>query len=57
MDVNIIAEAFVVVVIGGMGSVTGAFLAALLVGEISGVRRAALSPAHAVLIFAVMAGC
>ncbi|MEZ5878587.1 MAG: hypothetical protein R3D43_13035 [Tepidamorphaceae bacterium] len=32
MDVNIIAEAFVVTVIGGMGSVPGAFLAAVLIG-------------------------
>ena len=33
MDLNIITEAFVVVVIGGMGSVLGAFLAALLIGQ------------------------
>jgi branched-chain amino acid transport system permease protein len=33
MDLNIITEAFVVVVIGGMGSVFGAFLAALLIGQ------------------------
>ena len=32
MDLSIIAEAFVVVVVGGMGSVTGAYLAALLIG-------------------------
>jgi branched-chain amino acid transport system permease protein len=33
MDLNIITETFVVVVIGGMGSVLGAFLAALLIGQ------------------------
>ena len=32
MDLSIIAEAFVVVVIGGMGSIPGAFIAALLIG-------------------------
>ncbi|MCC6778348.1 MAG: ABC transporter permease [Hyphomicrobiales bacterium] len=33
MDMNIITETFVVVVIGGMGSVLGAFIAALLIGQ------------------------
>ena len=33
MDINIVTEAFVVVVVGGMGSVFGAFLAALLIGQ------------------------
>ena len=33
MDINIITEAFVVVVVGGMGSVFGAFLAALIIGQ------------------------
>ena len=32
MDIGIIAEAFVVTVVGGLGSVTGAFLAAILIG-------------------------
>jgi branched-chain amino acid transport system permease protein len=32
MDISIITEVFVVTVIGGMGSVTGAFLAAVLIG-------------------------
>ena len=35
MDLRIIADAFVVVVVGGMGSVPGAFLAALLIGELT----------------------
>lgn len=42
MDLAIIAEAFVVVVVGGMGSLTGAFLAAILIS---------LANAYAVLIF------
>jgi branched-chain amino acid transport system permease protein len=34
MDLAIIGDAFVVVVVGGMGSVTGAYLAALLIAEL-----------------------
>jgi branched-chain amino acid transport system permease protein len=34
MDLSIIVDAFVVVVVGGLGSVPGAFLAALLIGEL-----------------------
>jgi branched-chain amino acid transport system permease protein len=37
MDLNIIGSAFVVVVVGGMGSITGAFIAALLVSEIKAI--------------------
>src|ERR1041385_5780209 len=34
MDLTVIGDAFVVVVVGGMGSVTGAYLAALLIAEL-----------------------
>jgi branched-chain amino acid transport system permease protein len=34
MDLTTIADAFVVVVVGGLGSIPGAFLAALLIGEV-----------------------
>jgi len=34
MDLSIIADAFVVVVVGGMGSIAGAYLAALLIAEL-----------------------
>ncbi|MEX0760694.1 MAG: branched-chain amino acid ABC transporter permease, partial [Tistlia sp.] len=34
MDINIIAEAFVVTVVGGMGNVLGAFLAALIIAQL-----------------------
>ncbi len=34
MDLSTIADAFVVVVVGGMGSMTGAYLAALLIAEL-----------------------
>ncbi|MEY4363342.1 MAG: hypothetical protein RLZZ24_694 [Pseudomonadota bacterium] len=37
MDLHIIGSAFVVVVVGGMGSIVGAFLAALLVSEIKAI--------------------
>src|SRR5258708_26951650 len=32
MDLSVIAEAFVVTVVGGLGSIPGAFIAALLIG-------------------------
>ncbi len=34
LDFTVIVDAFVVVVVGGMGSIPGAFLAALLIGEV-----------------------
>jgi branched-chain amino acid transport system permease protein len=55
MDIHIIAEAFVVVVIGGMGSVTGAFLAALLVGLLSAFGILVFPQLTLVLTFRVMA--
>jgi branched-chain amino acid transport system permease protein len=55
MDLNIIAEAFVVVVIGGMGSVTGAFLAALLIAQLNAFGILILPEITLVAAFAVMA--
>lgn len=37
MDLNIIGAAFVVVVVGGMGSIPGAYVAALIIAEIKAV--------------------
>ena len=37
LDLNVIGDAFVVVVVGGMGSVSGAYLAALLIAEIKAI--------------------
>jgi len=34
IDLGVISDAFVVIVIGGLGSIPGAFLAALLIGEV-----------------------
>lgn len=55
MDLNIIAEAFVVVVVGGMGSVPGAFLAAVLIGELHAFGIVLFPKITLVLIFLVMA--
>ncbi|HEU5284198.1 MAG TPA: ABC transporter permease [Burkholderiales bacterium] len=55
MDVHVIAEAFVVVVIGGMGSVAGAFLASLLVGLLSAFGILIFPQLTLVLTFLVMA--
>ncbi|HWK45738.1 MAG TPA: ABC transporter permease [Stellaceae bacterium] len=37
LDIAIITDAFVVVVVGGMGSITGAYLAALLIGILKAI--------------------
>jgi branched-chain amino acid transport system permease protein len=55
MDIAIIAEAFVVTVIGGMGSVPGAFLAALLIGELQAFGIVVFPRITLVLVFLVMA--
>ena len=55
MDIHVIAEAFVVVVIGGMGSVSGAFLASLLVGLLSAFGTLIFPQTTLVLTFLVMA--
>ena len=34
MDLTVLGDAFVVVVVGGMGSITGAYLAAVIIAEI-----------------------
>lgn len=55
MDLNIITEAFVVVVVGGMGSVFGAFLAALLIGLAHSFGILMFPSMTLVLIFVLMA--
>jgi ABC-type branched-subunit amino acid transport system permease subunit len=55
MDTAIITEAFVVVVVGGMGSVAGAFLAAILIGVIDAFGILVLPRASLVMTFVVMA--
>ena len=55
MGASIITEAFVVVVIGGMGSITGALVAAILIGELSALGVAYFPQLNLVLMFLVMA--
>ncbi len=55
MDLTIIAEVFVVVVIGGLGSITGAFLAAVLISELNAFGILVLPGISLVLMFLVMA--
>src|SRR6266508_2515256 len=55
MDTTVIVEAFVVVVIGGMGSVWGALLASLLIGVLGAFGILILPRISIVLIFVVMA--
>jgi branched-chain amino acid transport system permease protein len=55
MDTTVITEAFVVVVVGGMGSVFGALLSAILIGVIDAFGVLVLPRASLVLIFVVMA--
>lgn len=55
MDLSIIVDAFVVVVIGGMGSIVGAFVAAVLVSELLAFGLVILPQITLVLIFLVMA--
>lgn len=55
MDFNVIAAAFVVVVVGGMGSIPGAYLAAVLIGELSAFGVLVFPQSTLVLMFLVMA--
>jgi branched-chain amino acid transport system permease protein len=55
MDLAVIAEAFVVVVVGGMGSLGGAFLAALLIGVLNAFGIVLVPKITLVLVFLVMA--
>lgn len=55
MDMNVIVETFVVVVTGGLGSITGAFLAALLIGLVHALGVSLFPQATLVLVFVVMA--
>jgi branched-chain amino acid transport system permease protein len=55
MDLNLIAAAFVVVVVGGMGSIPGAYLAAVIIGELSSFGVLVFPASTLVLMFLVMA--
>ncbi len=55
MDLSIITDAFVVVVVGGLGSVPGAFLASILIGVLQAFGIVVLPQATLVLVFVIMA--
>jgi len=55
MDLNTIATAFVVVVVGGMGSIPGAYLAAVIIGELNAFGVLVMPQSTLVLMFIVMA--
>ncbi len=54
MDVNVIVETFVVVVTGGLGSIAGAFFAALLIGLVHALGLSLFPQATLVLVFLTM---
>lgn len=55
MDVNVVVETFVVVVTGGLGSIAGAFFAALLIGLVHALGISFFPQATLVLVFLTMA--
>jgi branched-chain amino acid transport system permease protein len=55
MDVNVIVDTFVVVVTGGLGSIGGAFVAALLIGLVHAFGTAIFPQATLVIVFLTMA--
>jgi len=55
MDLRVIVEVFVVVVIGGLGSITGAFVAAVLVSELNAFGILIFPKISIILVFLVMA--
>ena len=55
MDMNVIVETFVVVVTGGLGSIGGAFVAALLIGLVHAFGITVFPQATLVLVFLTMA--
>ncbi|WP_315806521.1 MULTISPECIES: ABC transporter permease [unclassified Bradyrhizobium] len=55
MDLRIIVEVFVVVVIGGLGSIIGAFVAAVLVSELNAFGILIFPTISLILVFLVMA--
>jgi branched-chain amino acid transport system permease protein len=55
MDISTIAEAFVIVVVGGMGSIVGAYVAAVLVAVLQAFGIVVFPKITLVLIFLVMA--
>ncbi len=55
IDLSVITDAFVVVVVGGLGSITGAYLASVLIGLLQAFGVVLVPRATLVLVFVVMA--
>src|SRR6201996_3925324 len=55
LDLPTITDAFVVVVVGGLGSLTGAYLASLMIGLLQAFGILLLPQATLVLVFVIMA--
>ncbi|MBP0495879.1 ABC transporter permease [Pararoseomonas indoligenes] len=55
IDLTVITDAFVVVVVGGLGSLTGAFVASLLIGVLQAFGIVLVPKITLVLVFLVMA--
>jgi branched-chain amino acid transport system permease protein len=54
MDVSVVVDAFVVVVVGGLGSLMGAYVAAVLIGVIQALGILIVPKATLVIVFLVM---
>ena len=55
MGVTMVIESFVVIVVGGMGSLLGAVVAGLLMGQVVGLTTLFLPKAAEIMVFLVMA--
>ena len=55
MDLGVVVEVFVVVVVGGLGSVVGAFIAALLIGQLHAFGIVLFPQLTLVMVFLFMA--
>jgi branched-chain amino acid transport system permease protein len=55
MGAGVVLDAFIAIVIGGLGSVTGAIVGALLLGQVQSFGIALFPASHTVLVFIVMA--
>ena len=55
MGVAMVIESFVVIVVGGMGSLLGAVVAGLLIGQVVGLTTLFLPKAAEIMVFMVMA--
>jgi len=55
LDLSTITDAFVVVVVGGLGSLSGAYLASVLLGVLQAIGIVVVPKATLVIVFAVMA--